>query len=268
MSITFHPPKIMGILNITDDSFYDGGRFIGFEFAVEHALQMIADGVDVIDIGGESTRPGSRHITPDEEINRVIPVLQEVKKRSNILTSIDTYKPEVTRKAIECGVDIINDIYALRYDTQMVSILREAHQVKLVLMHMQGEPANMQENPHYSDVIEEILSFFMERIGFCQQNGIHPDRLILDPGIGFGKTVEDNIKILQNIEKFHSFGLPLLIGASRKSFLGGIYDSTPQQRLSGTLAVTALCGANSVSYVRVHDVKEHRQFINTLNRIC
>jgi len=263
----FLPPKIMGILNITDDSFYDGGRFLGSGRAIARAMQMIVDGADIIDIGGESTRPGSRRITSDEELNRVLPILQGVKRISKIEVSIDTYKPLVARKAIESGADIINDIYALRFDPQMADILRDAPHVKLVLMHMQGEPAHMQDNPHYDDVVQEIMDFFEKRIEFCEQNDIHKDRLILDPGIGFGKTPEDNITILKNIDKFHSFGIPLLIGASRKSFLGSIYESTPQERLAGTLAVTALCGASGVSCVRVHDVKEHKQFLETMSRI-
>jgi len=267
MNRHFQPPKIMGILNITDDSFYDGGRYISPDKAVAQAMQMIEDGADIIDIGGESTRPGSRRITSDEEIDRIIPILQEIKKRSKIEVSVDTYKPAVARRAVESGADIINDVYALRYDPQMAEILRHTPHIKIILMHMQGDPSNMQDNPHYEDVVEEIKDFFNERIAFCTQNGIHSSRLILDPGIGFGKTPQDNITILENIDKFHSFGLPLLIGASRKSFLGSIYTSTPEERLAGSLAVTALCGASDVAYVRVHDVKEHKQFIQTMSRI-
>jgi len=267
MKITFTPPQIMGILNLTDDSFYDGGKHFRTAKAVEHALWMITEDVDIIDIGAESTRPGSKKIKPEEEIKRLVPVIKELKDQDDITISIDTYKAAVAKAAIEAGADIINDIYALRYEPEMVKVLKANPQVKLVLMHMQGTPATMQDNPQYNDVVAEIMAFFTERIAFCEQNGIAKERLILDPGIGFGKTAEHNITIIKELHQFTTFGLPVLLGASRKSFISSIYDSTPDERLIGTLACTVAAGLKGVDIVRVHDVLEHRQMIETLMRV-
>jgi len=263
MKISFPPPKIMGILNLTDDSFYDGGKH---HLPIEHGLQLISQGADIIDIGAESTRPGSQRIDPTEEIKRILPVLKELKK-ANITISVDTYKAEVAQATIEAGADIINDIYALRYEPEMVAVLKANQRVKVVLMHMQGEPATMQDNPQYFDVISQIMAFFSERIAYCEQNGIAKERLILDPGIGFGKTAEHNIEIIRQLQEFTTFGIPVLLGASRKSFINSIYASSPDERLMGSLACTVVALLKNVDIIRVHDVQEHTQMLATLTRI-
>jgi len=257
------PPQIMGILNLTQDSFYDGGKH---SLPIEHGLKLISQGADIIDIGAESTRPGSQRIDPTEEIKRILPVLKELKK-TNITISVDTYKAEVAKVTIEAGADIINDIYALRFQPEMAKILKSNPHVKVVLMHMQGEPATMQENPQYFDVISQIMAFFSERIAFCEQNGIAKERLILDPGIGFGKTAEHNIEIIKELQEFTAFDLPVLLGASRKSFINSIYPSSPDERLTGSLACTVAAYLKGIDIIRVHDVLEHRQMIETLMRV-
>jgi dihydropteroate synthase len=254
-------PKIMGILNITPDSFSDGSKFISVEKAVEHALQMEKDGADFVDIGGESTRPGAKKIELQQELDRVIPVIQKIREKSDIPISIDTYKSEVARAAITVGADLINDISALRFDEKMVNVLLDNPSVPIILMHMLGTPANMQKQPFYEDVIEEILTFFDERIKYCNSRGIDISRIIVDPGIGFGKRQEDNLEILKKFGEFHALGTPVLLGASRKSFIGRIYKSKAEERLAGSLASTALGLEGRANIIRVHDVKEHNQFL-------
>jgi len=255
-------PLIMGILNITDDSFYDGNKHFETNSAITHANKLISDGADIIDIGGESTRPGSIPIDAREEIARVIPVVKALRDYSGIPISIDTRKAEVAKLAIEEGVDIINDISALRFDDQLTNVLSNNPQVMVILMHMQGEPENMQINPQYKDVLQEIKIFFTERIEFCLKHNINRNRIILDPGIGFGKTTEHNLEILANLDYFDALNLPLVIGASRKRFINDIAAANPDQRLGGSLAATAACLNNKVDIIRVHDVYEHKQFIN------
>jgi dihydropteroate synthase len=259
--------KIMGILNVTPDSFSDGNKFVDSEEAVSKAFQMIEAGADIIDIGGESTRPGAVSVSADVELKRVIPVIKAVRAKSDVIISIDTSKAEVADAALAAGANIINDISSLRADVEMISILKKYEDVPIILMHMQGTPRNMQKDPHYNDVIDELMNFFNERIEFCKSNGISQNRIIIDPGIGFGKRFEDNLMILKKIKEFRSFGVPVLLGASRKSFLSKIYDSKPEERLSGSLATTALAHANSVGFVRAHDVKEHKQLLQTLDAI-
>jgi len=267
IELNLNETKIMGILNVTPDSFSDGNIFINTDNAVEHALKMIKAGADIIDIGGESTRPGAEKIDIDEEIKRVIPVIQEIRKKSDTPISIDTSKSEVARKAISAGASIINDISALRFDEKMVQVLKDYPHVPVILMHMQGTPATMQKDPFYNDVIEELILFFQERIKFCLENGILRERVIIDPGIGFGKRQEDNLMILRKIGEFKSFGLPVLLGASRKSFISKIYESKASERISGSLAATALAFQNNIEIVRVHDVKEQSEFLKVLKEI-
>ncbi len=260
-------PILMGILNITPDSFSDGNQFLDFDTAVEHALNMIKDGADIIDIGGESTRPGSLPVSEQEEILRVCPVISEIRKHSHIPISLDTNKADVARKGIEAGANIINDISALRFDTGMADMLAEHPEVAVVLMHMQGTPENMQENPKYDDVLKEELDFFEERLHYCKVKGIDTSRIIIDPGIGFGKRLGDNLKLVREIERFKCFGLPILLGASRKSFINLVDPSEVHERLGGTLAVTAQAYMKNIDILRVHDIQPNKQFLLVLNAI-
>ncbi|MDO9578138.1 MAG: dihydropteroate synthase [Candidatus Cloacimonadales bacterium] len=254
-------PKIMGILNVTPDSFSDGNKFLDVEKAVEHAFQMEKEGADIIDIGGESTRPGAQKVELQEELDRVIPVIEKIRQKSEIPISIDTYKSEVAEAALVAGADLINDISALRFDEKMMEVLKSNRQVPIILMHMLGTPQDMQKEPFYNDVIEEILKFFKERIEYCVTHRIDISRLVIDPGIGFGKRQEDNLEILKKLSEFKCFGVPVLLGASRKSFIGRIYESKADDRLEGSLAATALGLEAGVNIFRVHDVQAHKRFL-------
>lgn len=233
--------------------------------AVEHALKMIDEGADIIDIGGESTRPEAEEISVKTEIQRVIPIIEKLSRKVPI--SIDTYKAEVAEAAIKAGASIVNDISALRFDKSMINVLKKYQHVPIILMHMQGTPRTMQKNPFYEDTIKEILFFLEERIDFCISNGISEDRILIDPGIGFGKRHSDNLLILKKLKEFHCLDVPIVLGASRKSFIGRIYDSTPKDRIAGSLAATALAFQHNIHFVRVHDVKEHKQLLQTLEKI-
>jgi len=256
----------MGILNVTPDSFFDGGKHSTEETAVMHALQMIEDGADIIDVGGESTRPFAEEVSLGTEIKRVVPVIEEIRSRSDVFISIDTYKSEVARRACTAGADIINDISGLTFDPQMAHIASEtgAH---VVIMHTKGTPKNMQIDPHYDDVIAEIHDFFLGRITFAQASGVATDRIILDPGIGFGKRVEDNLRILKMLGEFKRLGKPLLIGTSMKSFIGKVTDSPLEERWAGTLASLAVSHMNGADILRVHDVKEARKVVKLVHAI-
>ncbi len=273
--------KIVGILNITPDSFFDGGRYFSLDSALKQAENLISEGADIIDIGGESTRPGSKPIPVEEEIKRVIPVIKEIKKNfPQVPISIDSYKYEVVKQAVENGAEIINDIYALRYSPQIVEVLKNNPHTKVILMHMLGTPQTMQINPQYpSGVVNEIKSFFIERVKFLLDNKIEKERIILDPGIGFGKTTQHNIEILKNLQNFkrltangEQLSFQLLIGLSRKSFIGRILGSEenpipPQQRYEGTIVLHTYCILQKVDYLRVHDVKSTKQALKLLNLI-
>lgn len=261
------PVKIMGILNCTPDSFSDGNKYLDTDKAFQHAMQMIEDGADFIDLGGESSRPGIEPISAQEEIARILPVLKLLKAKTTVPISIDTYHAETVRIALLEGAEIINEISALNFDKDMIKVLGQFKQAPIILMHMLGEPRTMQQNPTYVNVLEDILKYFEERISFCEEHNIDKSRLILDPGIGFGKRFEDNLLILNNLESFKSFGLPVLLGTSRKSFINQIYESKPEERLCGTLATTALAFEKNINIVRVHDVKENKQFIETLKKV-
>jgi len=265
--LVLKPTILMGIINVTPDSFSDGGMYNKLENSFEQVKKMISEGVDIVDIGGESTRPGAQSIGLETEIHRVIPLIKKIREKYKIPISIDTNKSLVAEKAINSGADIINDISALRFDAKMIKVLQKNENVSIILMHMKGTPENMQEKPYYKDVIQEISDFFEERIDFCKNNGISEKRIIIDPGIGFGKRQEDNLKILQFLDEFHSFGVPILLGASRKSFINKIYSSDPPDRLSGSLATSALAFENGVQIVRVHDVKSHKELIKTLKAV-
>jgi len=266
-NLELNETRIMGILNITPDSFSDGNQYFDTELAVKKALKMIGDGADIIDIGGESTRPGAAKVDAKNELERVIPVIEEIRKHSDIPLSIDTTKAEVAEKALGAGASILNDISALRFDADMIKVLSKFPKVSIILMHMQGTPETMQINPLYEDVIEEILAFFEERLKFCEENGISRERIIIDPGIGFGKRQEDNLIILKKIAEFKCLGLPVLLGASRKSFLGNIYTSSASIRLTGSLAASTCAFQNDIDLIRVHDVLEHKNFQKVITEI-
>jgi len=250
-------PLIMGILNITPDSFSDAGRFYKNSAALEHARAMAAAGADIIDVGGESTRPGAARISLDEEVDRVLPAIEKIKEESGILVSIDTSKEEVARLAVEeGGADIINDISAFGFSEHMAATVAELN-VPVILMHIKGTPENMQRDPFYTDVVAEIKDYFQEKIDYALSHGIKKEKIILDPGIGFGKRLEDNIAIIRNLQQFSGFDLPLLVGLSRKSFLGVLSgEKVPEKREAESLTAGLLAVRNGASILRVHDVEQ------------
>ena len=246
---------VMGVLNVTPDSFSEDGQFFDTDKAIEHGLQMADDGAAIIDVGGESTRPGSVPVSAKEQIGRVIPVIKALCKKVNVPISIDTYKLEVAKAALEAGAGMINDITAL--SDERMGELAAVWQVPVVLMHMQGTPATMQIEPKYDDVVGVVLEFLLDRAKRAEQLGISKSMIFIDPGIGFGKTFEHNLLLLRNIEKFVATGYRVLVGTSRKSFIGQITGKEkPAERIFGTAASVALCVAAGVSVVRVHDVAE------------
>lgn len=261
-------PAIMGILNVTPDSFSDGGTFLNPEDALQHARKMVEAGADIIDIGGESTRPGAQAVSEAEEIDRVLPVIRHLKRELDALVSVDTFKEGVARAAIlEGGADMVNDISALRFSPAMAATVAEL-EVPVVLMHIRGTPTNMQQNPHYEDVVAEIKDHFVERIEFALQAGIRRQKIIIDPGIGFGKSADHNITILQQLASFSELGVPLLIGLSRKSFLGYISGETePLQREAETLTANVLAAMRGASIIRVHQVEWAVKSMKTLREL-
>ena len=246
---------VMGILNVTPDSFSDGGRFFSTSSIGAQIDTMMKSGADIIDVGGESTRPFAEPVSIEDELGRVLPAIRQIRERSTIPISIDTTKAEVARKALDEGADIVNDISALRFDRNMISLIRE-NEVPVIIMHMQGAPSDMQVDPHYDDVVVDIKDFFKERIAWAEENGVSGKRFIIDPGIGFGKTVEHNLSILKRVAEFSELGCPVLIGHSRKSFIGKLLNTEVGERDVATAAVSALCAVKGVSILRVHDVKK------------
>jgi len=247
-------PLVMGILNITPDSFSDGGMYLDSNAALKRADKMIEEGVDIIDIGGESTRPGSDPVSTDEELKRIVPIIEAIKKISDIAISIDTYKPEVMKEVIDMDVAMINDIYALQ-KPNAIDLIKKSN-VGVCLMHMQGTPKTMQLNPTYKNVVSEVRSFLEERANLIANEGIGKTRIILDPGFGFGKTFEHNIDLLKNIESFKSLNLPILVGLSRKSFIRKILNGDHDDHLSGSISAAILSVLKGAKILRVHDVKE------------
>jgi dihydropteroate synthase len=254
----FDNTKIMGIINSTPDSFYEGSRTYSNEMAIGKAMKMIEEGASFIDVGGESTRPGAIPISVEEEIKRVVPVIEGIKRANkDILISIDTYRSIVAEEAINAGADIINDISSMTFDENMAAVAFK-YNVPIILMHIKGTPRDMQKNPVYKNVIEDVTIFFKERINFALTKGIDENKIILDPGIGFGKLYEHNIELIKNINEFKILNMPILLGASRKSFIGtAIGMTSPEERLEGTIAVTCYAALNGVEIVRVHDVLEN-----------
>jgi len=245
---------IMGVLNTTPDSFSDGGQFVSVELALEQALVMCEQGADIIDVGGESTRPGAQEVSIKDEIKRVVPVIESIRLHSDVCISVDTSKPEVMGAAIAAGANLVNDVNGLR--TQGALSICAELKVPVCVMHMQGEPRTMQSNPVYHDVVEDIKLFFEQRIQDCVEAGIERQNIILDPGFGFGKTLQHNLQLLKRLKEFKVFGLPLLAGLSRKSMLGKILnDTSPKHRLPASLAAAVLARNNGAKIIRVHDVK-------------
>ncbi|MDI6853171.1 MAG: dihydropteroate synthase [Deltaproteobacteria bacterium] len=261
-------PLIMGIINVTPDSFADGGQFFDHAAAINQARSLADAGADILDVGGESTRPYAEPVSLQEELRRVLPVIEAIKAEITIPVSIDTYKAEVARAALAAGASVINDISALRFDPEMVHLAREA-QVPVILMHMQGSPRDMQVNPQYHDLLGEIKAFFRERLDFALSHGLSRERLILDPGIGFGKTFDHNLEILNNLHVFHDLGCHLLVGPSRKAFIGHLLGGVPagEGRDVGTLAALAMAVIRGAHILRVHNVAYARQFLTVLEAI-
>lgn len=257
---------IMGVINITPDSFSDGGLHFDKEKALEEGLQLVEEGSDIIDIGGESTRPGSESIPAEEEINRVIPVITALKKRTEVLISVDTTKSEVAKAALDSGADIINDISSLRFDPQMASLAAQ-EDVPVILMHMKGTPRTMQVHPTYKDVLHEVKTFLRESIDRAQASGIKKEKIIIDPGIGFGKRLKDNLTLINNLHVLKELDQPILIGVSRKSFIGTILDSPPQERLDGTIASAILSVVHGAAILRVHDVASVKRAVRVAEAI-
>ena len=250
-------PLVMGILNVTPDSFSDGGLYATTEKAVEHALRMEEEGADIIDIGGESTRPGAEPVAEEVEEARVMPVIERLRDLTDVPISIDTYKANIAEKAINAGADIVNDVSALSFDTRMFSVIADS-KAHVILMHMQGTPREMQVNPHYEDCVTEVKVFLERRIERCVAQGIDRSRIMIDPGIGFGKRLSDNLDILRRFREFTSLRVPIVLAASRKSFIGMLHDKDKpvEERIGGSLAAAVHGVLNGANIVRVHDVAQ------------
>lgn len=259
-------PLVMGILNVTPDSFSDGGRYLRAERAMARGIQMAAEGADLIDIGGESTRPGARRVPLQEELDRVVPVVARLAKAVDVPLSIDTSKAEVARQALAAGASIINDVTALRGDPLMASVVAQAR-ASVILMHMQGTPLTMQRRPRYHDVVVEVLAFLRSAARRAEEAGIERRRILIDPGLGFGKTVTHNLQLMAALDRFTASGYPVVIGPSRKSFIAKTLNDEAGDRLAGTLACVAAAQRAGVHLVRVHDVRPAVQLIRILEAI-
>ncbi len=259
-------PVIMGILNVTPDSFSDGGKFSDPAAALQRCAQMIKEGAGIIDIGGESSRPGSERISSQVELERIIPVIRELRKTSDICISVDTYKPDVAAIVLEEGADMINNICGTDPDEELLRIVA-GHSAGLCLMHMRGTPENMQDFTSYDDIVEEILTGLRKSYERALEAGIDKTSVVLDPGIGFGKSIEGNLKLLKDLSAFTEIGCPVLIGTSRKSFIGGILGNTTGERLSGTLSANVIAFLRGARLFRVHDVKENYESLEVARRI-
>jgi len=258
---------IMGVLNVTPDSFYDKGRFFEQKKAVKHALDMERDGADIIDVGGESTRPGAPDVSVDEELGRVVPVIRAISKKVKIAISIDTRKAKVADAALKAGASIVNDVSALREDPDMAGVVAK-HRAKIILMHMKGRPKDMQADPKYIDVVKEIIRSLKRSIDLAKRAGIKKSKIIIDPGIGFGKTVEHNLKILRGLGHFKKLGYPLCVGTSRKYFIGKMLGSKdPEDRLAGSIATATAAAMNGANIIRAHDVALTRQALKMVDGI-
>ena len=257
---------LMGILNVTPDSFSDGGLFFDKDNAVSHGLMMVEEGADIIDIGGESTRPGSKPIELEEELHRVIPVIESIAKEADVPISIDTCKSTVAQRAFEAGAEIINDITGLHFDPDLAKVAAKGN-TPLILMHIRGTPETMQKNVHYDSLFSEILQHLKDSIQRAESAGLDPGQIIIDPGIGFGKTVEDNLLIIKNLHEFRILGKPILLGTSRKSFIGKILNAEVEDRLEGTLSSMAIGVLNGAHIIRSHDVLQAKKALAVADAI-
>ncbi|MDD4202747.1 MAG: dihydropteroate synthase [Candidatus Omnitrophica bacterium] len=258
---------IMGILNVTPDSFYDGGKFFDIEHAVKHAYEMIEQGADIVDIGGNSTRPGSVQVSPEEEFKRIEPVLKKLRKKKHVQLSVDTFYPEVAQKVIDLGVDIINDVTGLRENNGLAKIVAK-NNTQIIIMHSKGEPKNMQEKPFYSDVINDVTCSLKRSIDIAKNAGIRDENIIIDPGIGFGKTIDHNIMIIKYLESFKKLMYPILLGVSRKSFIGKVIDKEdPKDRYRGSIAANVIGILNGANIIRVHDVEDMKEIALFCDRV-
>lgn len=264
--LDYSKPQVMGILNVTQDSFYDGGKYSDVDAVLKAAAEMVNNGATILDVGGESSRPGAEVISAEEEVRRVIPVIERITSELDVVVSVDTTKASVAESAISAGAEIVNDISGLTFDPHMGDVVASTG-VLLVLMHIQGTPRTMQQNPVYEDVVGEILNYFARQIHYAVECGIAMENIILDPGIGFGKTLEHNFEILRHTQTLTQFGLPVLIGASRKSMIGAVLNVEAKDRLFGTLGVHAAAYQKGASIFRVHDVKEHVEMFRLMERI-
>ena len=257
---------IMGILNVTPDSFSDGGKYLEKNNAINHALAMIDNGADIIDVGGESTRPFSDPVSLDEEISRVVPVIEGIRKESDVCISIDTTKSEVATAALNSGASLINDVSAMEVDPLMIDVALK-FDCPIIIMHMKGTPKSMQDNPQYESLISDIKDYLQERVDFIVSKGISSKKIVIDPGIGFGKTVENNFEIINNLNHFTKMGFPVMLGASRKSFIGISLDLPEEDRLEGSLAANIIGLQNGAKIFRVHDVTETNKAFVIANKI-
>ena len=263
-----HQPHtlIMGILNVTPDSFSDGGKFKSHDQAIGHAVKMIKEGANIIDIGGESTRPGAKAVQLEEELMRIIPIIEAIRLKSDCLISIDTYKSKVAEAALDAGADMVNDISGLTFDQNMASLAAERN-VPVIIMHIKGRPRDMQKNPNYDNLIKEIKVFFELQIATAKRAGIDSGNIILDPGIGFGKRLEDNFEIIRELGQISTMGYPVLLGPSRKSFIGFTLDLPIEERMEGTLASITASVINGARIVRVHDIQATRRTLTITEKI-
>jgi dihydropteroate synthase len=259
-------PCVMGIVNVTPDSFSDGGLHADTDSAVAHGLLLAAEGAAILDVGGESTRPGSDPVAPDDELARVVPVIERLAAGSHALISIDTTKAVVARAALDAGAVLVNDVTALRGDIAMAALVAESG-CALCLMHMLGEPRTMQDDPRYDDVVGEVAAFLEERMAFAVAAGVREEQLLLDPGIGFGKTLQHNLLLLAHLDRFAALGRPLVLGASRKRFIGALLGAEPRERTYGTVATTVLGLARGAAIVRVHDVRPNVEALRVAQAI-
>lgn len=259
-------PLLMGIVNVTPDSFSDGGLFFDGQSALDQALQLAADGADVIDLGGESTRPFADPVSLAEEMARVIPLIRAIRQHSDIPISIDTYKAAVAEAALEAGADLINDISALRFDPAMVHLAARTG-VPVVLMHMQGQPRDMQVAPHYDNLVAEVKAFLAQRRDFALAQGIAPDKIILDVGIGFGKTLGHNLELIRRLDEFHDLGAPILLGVSRKAFIGKLLEAAVTEREIGTLGAIAVGLTRGAQILRTHNIKLARELSTVVHAV-
>lgn len=260
-------PQVMGVLNVTPDSFSDGGDFVSTAAAVDHAHEMVEAGAAIVDVGGESTRPGAEAVSESEELRRVIPIVEALADALDVPVSVDTTKPAVMREAVAAGAGLINDVLALRAPGALEAMAAQQH-VPVCLMHMQGTPRTMQQDPEYGDVVGEVYAFLAERVAACEAAGIGRARVLVDPGFGFGKRMTHNARLLHDLECFAGLGCPVLIGLSRKSFIGNILDRPPKERVAGSVAAAVLAAWKGARIIRAHDVAETVQALKVVDYVA